>query len=262
MANCAWNGLACSAGGDQCLTLTDAAGRHVGDETGSGVAHFGPFQVLRHLDDAMADRLGRAGLRGNQHPAGDMRFWDGVGFDDPDPRLRSQCGKVFRSRLQVGVTDGLRDRDHQIHRQARRLRTLSCAASEIYHLLNDVFGRKARETGVLRTAQSVRQMAVSAREHTRFRAVPHHFGHRRMVVGVPIGHGEEIANLRQREGHAAAGNAPQSAVVRRRLGARGIDRERPGRRGLIRARGRSCQANKHQDGDEIPHDSSRLLLPE
>ena len=98
-------------------TLTDAAGRHVGDENGSGVAH----SVRSRSSGISMMRWPTArsrGLRGNRHPAGDMCF-DGVGFDDPDPRLRSQCGKVFRSRLQVGVTDGLRDRDHQIHRQAR-----------------------------------------------------------------------------------------------------------------------------------------------
>src|SRR3954468_4585396 len=58
--------------------------------------------------------------------------------------------------------------------------------------------------------------------------------HGRMIVGMPIGHPEQIADLRQRERSTAVGNVPRDAVIGRRLCARRIDGKCPWRRDILR----------------------------
>src|SRR5437588_941272 len=58
----AGDGLAAAAGGGEFLALLDRARRDVVDEAGLRVARMRTFEVLRHRDDTLADRL-HAGRR-------------------------------------------------------------------------------------------------------------------------------------------------------------------------------------------------------
>ena len=57
VANGAGDGLAVAAGLDQFLALLDRARRHEVLKAGARIARLGPLLVLRHRDDAHADRL-------------------------------------------------------------------------------------------------------------------------------------------------------------------------------------------------------------
>ena len=67
------------------------------------------------------------------------------------------------------------------------------------------------------TALSVWQMAITAGAHVGPSAVRDDVGQGGVVVRMPVGRIEEIADLRKREGHGAARHAFRGAVVTRRL---------------------------------------------
>src|SRR5262245_61386906 len=71
----------------QDLALLHAAGRRVCGEPGTGVSKYlGPFCVLRHFDDPLADWLLLVAFESEKEPAGDASLGRHVGFHDLDPR--------------------------------------------------------------------------------------------------------------------------------------------------------------------------------
>src|SRR5438552_823319 len=70
VADAARHRLAVAAGRDQRLPALDAADRHVIDEPGARIAALRARLVLRHHDDAVADRLAAAAGRHEAHGAG------------------------------------------------------------------------------------------------------------------------------------------------------------------------------------------------
>src|SRR5271165_101104 len=94
MAYSAPGGFAVAAGGDQPLTLRDAADRHIRYEFGSGISGFELFQILWHLDDALANRLFIAVIDGGKEPTGDIGLRDHARFRDRDHFFRLEAGKV------------------------------------------------------------------------------------------------------------------------------------------------------------------------
>src|SRR3977135_374926 len=98
MTNCALNRFARTGGFYQCLTLCEAAWRHVSDKPTMGIAARRPCRILRHFDDAIADRLrATAGQRKSHAELTDISLGYGVGFDDFHPNPRLEARKPLRS---------------------------------------------------------------------------------------------------------------------------------------------------------------------
>src|SRR5262245_16521438 len=140
MTDSALNGLAPTSTGRERLALLDRAGRDIGDEARPRVATHEAFQIFRHLDDTLTDRLPTARARGRQMPAGDVGSRDGVGFDHLDDRSRLQGRKIRRGGLDLRIGGRFRERNHQID-VAPWHRRLSGSALELAHLLRNVRGR-------------------------------------------------------------------------------------------------------------------------
>src|SRR3954464_7965034 len=66
----------------ECLSLHQAAHRHIGREGGSRVAKFELIDIVRHLDDAPAERLGAALRTLHVKQARRPGFWNRLAFDD------------------------------------------------------------------------------------------------------------------------------------------------------------------------------------
>src|ERR1700704_5209004 len=94
MTNCTLNRFARTGGFYQCLTLCEAAWRHVSDKPTMGIAARRPCRILRHFDDAIADPLrAPAGHRKSHTRLADISLRYGVGFHDFHPSLRLEARK-------------------------------------------------------------------------------------------------------------------------------------------------------------------------
>src|SRR5207302_356853 len=99
---------------DQGFASGNAAGRHVGDESGMRVADFGAERIFGNLKDALANRLGAAIGMQLTMPAGggDESLRRGSGLDDLHPHRWLQRGEVCGSRPNVLLRGRLRNRAH------------------------------------------------------------------------------------------------------------------------------------------------------
>src|SRR5690242_6581968 len=162
-----------------------------------------------------------------------MGLRHGIGFDNFDPGLVLEAGKVLGGNFYVFVCDALCIVDHHWWRQHLGLRGLSDAIFIVSDLLRDIAGAKTGEAGVLRTSLPVRIVTVPAGKCFWVSPVPDDARHRRVIVGMPIRWNIEIANLSKRERYAASRNSPGHAIIWRRCHRR-LNRIRPRRRWLLR----------------------------
>jgi hypothetical protein len=108
VTDAAWNGRAAAARGGKLLAARDAAIRHIGDEARAGIAIEDDFLVLRHLDDAVAQRLAAAvGMDQALVARADVGSRDSVSLDDANPRRRLDRGKIVGRLLDLGIRDDL-----------------------------------------------------------------------------------------------------------------------------------------------------------
>ena len=99
VANAAWHRLAATAVGGERLTFLNAAWRHIRSETCASIPAYKLFQVIRHFDDALPDRLRFSCLNGSQMETGNIGLGDGAGFHDAHNRSGFYGRKVCRRRL-------------------------------------------------------------------------------------------------------------------------------------------------------------------
>src|SRR3979409_1724682 len=91
------NRFARTSGLHQRLTFCEAAWRHVSDKPTMGIAARRPCRILRHFDDAIADRLrATAGQRKSRSELTDISLRYGIGFHDFDPNLCLEGRKPLR----------------------------------------------------------------------------------------------------------------------------------------------------------------------
>jgi hypothetical protein len=89
VADCAWNGLAGTAGLHERLSHSDAAGRNVSQKWGVWIAIRCSEWIFRRFDNAMTNRL-RAGARNHKATArrsADVGFRRRAGFDHLHPGM-------------------------------------------------------------------------------------------------------------------------------------------------------------------------------
>src|SRR5712671_7094957 len=100
MTHHAGRGLATTAGLHQRLALGDAALRHIGDKASDRIAIDHRLLVVRHLDDAVAERLAAAGGMNEPLVAGsDEALRHCVGLYHLDPRPWFERGEIVGSFL-------------------------------------------------------------------------------------------------------------------------------------------------------------------
>jgi hypothetical protein len=133
-----------------------------------------------------------------------------------DRRSRLESREIIGGRLDFLSGDRVRDLHHSLW-VSPGYRCLSRAAFEIRHLLRNVRSGKTGNSRVFRAARAVGPMTRAAREHSRPSSPSYDFGHRRMIVRVPIGAKVQIADLGEREARIAV-RYPQAATVIGRLG--------------------------------------------
>jgi hypothetical protein len=160
----------------------------------------------------MADGFASGIGDGDEHPAGDVCFGDGLGFDDANPWLRFDRGEVGSGGLNLGVVGGLGDLNHVDSRELVRLGGFARTGLEIGHLFDDVGGRETGETGVLGAALTIGKMTVAAGEDCGLAASGNDRRHRRMAVGMPVRDLEEVLGLHEGEGCGAVGNVQQRGI--------------------------------------------------
>src|SRR5205085_2818608 len=146
VADGAGNGLAAAAGGGEFLALLARARRDVVDEAGLRVARMRTFEVLRHRDDTLADRLRAGGRAGADEPHGalaDEGLRDRVGFLHRHVALqRLDLREVVGGFFHVLFRHAARDRDHNW-----RARSKTAAVLEFLELTDDVVRRQAGDAG-------------------------------------------------------------------------------------------------------------------
>jgi hypothetical protein len=155
----------------------------------------------------------------------------GIGFDNFNPRLVLQAGKVLSGNFHLSLGGAFGLCEHERRRRHRWFRAFSQAVLVISHLLRDIPGAKTGEAGVFGTALRVWIMAVTASEQLRFPTARDDVWHRGVIARMPIGRNVEIANLSKRESRGASRDALRDAIIWRRL-TRGLDWVRPCRRRL------------------------------
>ncbi len=215
-------GLAGLGGGaaafDQRLAACERSFGHVGGIADMRIAQFEPLGIGRHLDDALADRLLRAGVQdvGEAIGAG-MRYL--ARLDHGDMRREGQLAVISRCLGNLGRRRRLGGHRHQPARGRARNGRLARSVGEGRHLPLDIIGRQARERAVFGTAVARRQMAEAAGLG---RAMPHRRRrrHRRMLVREPVDRATQIVQLGLGE---MAGGAGQAIGLHRigRVGHRG-----------------------------------------
>ena len=205
---------------DQGLALPEAARRHIGDEARARVAQdLGLVRLLGRFDDAVADRLGaRIGaVDRKEHPALGPGLRHGGGFHDPDPRRdRDRC-EVFGGDPDFLVGHRLREILHQTRVGLTRVGRLSRAVAEIDHLLHEVFVGQAGDVGVFRTTLAVGIVTQAAGIDLwlrRLLALGDDVGHRRMVLGEPVGRAIAVGDLRAGERELRSRKGVQLHVVK------------------------------------------------
>jgi len=116
MADGALHRLAIAARRHERFTLLDAAGRHVGRESDPPVAERCQDGIVRHLDDALTDRLHpfAVTMDGGQHPAAlHPGLRDGRGLGDRISLLRQlRLREVVIRLLHFGIRRRHDRRDH------------------------------------------------------------------------------------------------------------------------------------------------------
>src|SRR4029077_16595100 len=152
-----------------------------------------------------------------KHPAGHMRFRNGVGFYDASPPLAGQLREVFGCYGNFLVGGFAFALDHVRRGLELGLRTLACTAAVICDLTGDVVCWQPGKTRVLRPSEPVGQMAVSAGIEVGLAAMRDDVGHRRMRGMMPVRRIEEVLRLRDGKDSLAAGYVAKAGV---RLGRR------------------------------------------
>ena len=186
------------------------------------VAMLDAFEVLRDLDDAVADRLGAAVGMLQPPPALEERTRHDVGFDHLGPAEHRQRGEIGDRGAHFVGGQTLGDVDH-----GQRRRAFARTAAEVVELARQIRRGGAGQTRVLRMAAPGREMAADAGAHRRAVAVLDNRRHLRMLVRKPVRRMHLIVDLFLRVGLGAAGNAWAS---RRRAAAspcRRVRRKRP-----------------------------------
>ena len=202
------------------LTLLDGPHRHVRDVARVSVAHLETLlAVLRHLDDAVADRLlpGLRSLEFEVHVAGDLRLRHHADFLDLDPALRDgQRGEIFSGGFDLLGSRLSRESGHGVDVGLAWIRAPSQAVLEIFHLLSEVGNGKTCRRRVLGATATIREMAEAARAHG-LTTLADDVRHWAVILRMPIRSRRDAAQLRASQPHAAAFDMQDRTVLCRRL---------------------------------------------
>jgi len=183
----------------QHTAFREAADRDVDGKVRLGVAHLKLFQIVRHLDDAIAQRLGAAVRIFRVYQAGDDRLRDSFGLDNLEDRSEFQRRKISGRRLDLLIGDRLADLCHVVDGLPLRSRKHAGAAFEVGHLLHDVGCRQAGDGRIFRSAGPLGAMAGPARPHLGLPSVQHDVRQGRVMIWVPVRREKQIARMLHRK---------------------------------------------------------------
>ena len=145
-------------------------------------------------------------------------------------------GEVPGGGLDFVVRHVLRESGHQARIELSRIRGLPQAVLEVGQLLDDVFVGKSGDVGILRAALAVGIVAEAAGKDRGLRsdlAMGDDVGHRRMVLGEPVGRAVPVGHLCAGELEFGSRHAEQLGVVRHHRGSSRSRRRQHGRRRRI-----------------------------